>query len=78
MYMPMNIHIHYLLFVTLCGQFCSWVNKSYYYYYYYYYQSFPQKNPAMTQKRKTHLVWNFFTLLTGPSRAETLLEIRPN
>jgi hypothetical protein len=34
--MPMNIHIHYLLFVTLCGQFCSWVNKSYYYYYYYY------------------------------------------
>jgi hypothetical protein len=31
MYMPMNIHIHYLLFVTLCGQFCSWVNKSYYY-----------------------------------------------
>jgi hypothetical protein len=35
MYMPMNIHIHYLLFVTLCGQFCSWVNKSYYYYYYY-------------------------------------------
>jgi hypothetical protein len=31
MYMHMNIiciSIHYLLFVTLCGQFCSWVNKA--------------------------------------------------
>jgi hypothetical protein len=22
------ISLHYLLFVTLCGQFCSWVNKA--------------------------------------------------
>jgi hypothetical protein len=43
------IFIHYLLFVTLCGQFCSWVNKSYYYYYYYYFLTNFLQNLASCQ-----------------------------